>query len=77
MEITLTLTKDAAMTTARRIGCAQKALDEVQKLASERGALKTMPLAVSGAFHTPLMQPAREKLAAVLEQVEVRAARVS
>lgn len=38
------------------------ALDEVQKLATTKGALKATPLAVSGAFHTPLMQPAREAL---------------
>lgn len=38
------------------------ALDEVQRQATAKGALKAVPLAVSGAFHTPLMQPAREAL---------------
>lgn len=38
------------------------ALEEVQKEAVAAGALKAVPLAVSGAFHTSLMQPAREAL---------------
>jgi [acyl-carrier-protein] S-malonyltransferase len=42
------------------------------EIASERmktaGAKKTMPLHVSGAFHSPLMLPAREELAAAIEQ---------
>ena len=38
---------------------------QVAKLAVEAGAMKAAPLAVSGAFHTPLMQPAREALVEV------------
>ena len=33
---------------------------------------KAVPLAVAGAFHTPLMHPADETLAAALENVEIR-----
>ena len=40
----------------------QEALGEVQALATAKGALKVAPLPVSGAFHTPLMQPAQDKL---------------
>lgn len=38
------------------------ALDVVSASAAELGALKTQRLAVSGAFHTTLMTPAREAL---------------
>ncbi len=37
-------------------------LAEVQALATAKGAMKVAPLSVSGAFHTPLMQPAQDKL---------------
>src|SRR5947207_921754 len=34
------------------------ACDEVERLAPEHGAMKTIRLAVAGAFHTHLMKPA-------------------
>lgn len=37
--------------------------------ATEEGAMKTIPLAVAGAFHTPLMQPAVDELARALADV--------
>lgn len=36
------------------------------------GAKKVMPLAVSGAFHTPFMEPARDRLRAALEATDLR-----
>jgi [acyl-carrier-protein] S-malonyltransferase len=45
------------------------ALDELQKLATAKGALKAQAVAVSGAFHTPMMAPARENLEKVLSEV--------
>jgi [acyl-carrier-protein] S-malonyltransferase len=33
------------------------------------GAMRAVPLAVAGAFHTPIMQPAVERLAAALAKV--------
>ncbi|BDA43424.1 Malonyl CoA-acyl carrier protein transacylase [Coccomyxa sp. Obi] len=45
------------------------ALAEVATLATAAGPMKAVPLAVSGAFHTPLMQPAREALIEVLGSV--------
>ena len=39
---------------------------QVAKLATAAGAIKAVPLAVSGAFHTSLMQPAREALVEVV-----------
>ncbi len=44
--------------------------------ASEAGARMVMPLAVAGAFHTPLMEPAVEKLTAVLENVTLHSPRI-
>jgi [acyl-carrier-protein] S-malonyltransferase len=52
------------------------ALDVVAAAAGQLGALKVARLAVSGAFHTSLMEPAREALMQVLASVEIRAPRV-
>lgn len=41
-------------------------LAEVQAQAIGQGAMKVTPLAVSGAFHTPLMQPAQDSLRKVI-----------
>ena len=48
--------------TGRVVSGHKDALDEVQALATAAGAMKCAPLAVSGAFHTRLMEPARDKL---------------
>lgn len=40
--------------------------------ANAAGAMKTIPLAVAGAFHTPLMQPAVEELTKALAEVTIR-----
>jgi [acyl-carrier-protein] S-malonyltransferase len=42
------------------------ACQRAAELAPKRGAIKTVPLAVAGAFHTAIMQPAVERLKAVL-----------
>jgi [acyl-carrier-protein] S-malonyltransferase len=44
----------------------------VAALAEAADAMKVIPLAVAGAFHTPLMEPAVGRLAAALAGVEVR-----
>ena len=38
--------------------------------------MRVVPLAVSGAFHTPLMGPAAERLHAALQRVAFRTARI-
>jgi [acyl-carrier-protein] S-malonyltransferase len=48
------------------------AVDRVLELAPERGARKTVKLPISGAFHSPLVEPARERLAPAVERVEWR-----
>ncbi len=52
------------------------ALEHAEPIALELGAMKCIRLAVAGAFHTPLMKPADEQLAEVLDRVDVRAPRV-
>jgi [acyl-carrier-protein] S-malonyltransferase len=52
------------------------AVNEVERLAGEAGAMKTIHLAVAGAFHTALMKPADEKLAAALAECELKPARI-
>jgi [acyl-carrier-protein] S-malonyltransferase len=47
-----------------------EACAEVERLAGATGA-RTVRLAVAGAFHTPLMQPAVEKLSAALAGVDL------
>jgi len=52
------------------------AVDRAVALARERGARKATLLAVSAPFHSPLMRPAREGMAAELAKVTFRAPRV-
>lgn len=47
------------------------ALEEAQRIATAKGALKAVVLAVSGAFHTELMSPARDALTAALDTVTI------
>lgn len=54
------------------VAAVRRAVEE----ARSRGARRAVELAVSGAFHSPLMEPAGEALAAALAAVQVRPARV-
>jgi [acyl-carrier-protein] S-malonyltransferase len=54
----------------------KSACEEVERLAPGLGAIKTIRLAVAGAFHTDIMKPADQTLAAALAQVEMRPPRV-
>ncbi len=49
------------------------AVDEAIEKAKELGAKRAMGLPVGGAFHTPFMAPARDRLRKALREVEVRA----
>jgi [acyl-carrier-protein] S-malonyltransferase len=52
------------------------ALERASGLAQEAGARKTVSLAVSGAFHSEFMRPAQERLAAEVEQIEMKSPRI-
>lgn len=52
------------------------ACTRVAELAPKAGALKAIVLDVAGAFHSPLMQPAADKLKAVLDATEFRPPKV-
>ena len=52
------------------------ACDELERLAPDLGAMKTIRLTVAGAFHTDIMRPADEQLAAGLRNVTLKPARV-
>jgi [acyl-carrier-protein] S-malonyltransferase len=54
----------------------QRALDLAMELAKARGARRVVPLAVSGAFHSPVMAPATEGLARAVDAAAIQDARV-
>ena len=49
----------------------QASCDRVNELALAAGAMKTIPLAVAGAFHTPIMEPAVGELSEGLNGVSI------
>ena len=49
---------------------------QVAEEAQSAGAMKTIPLAVAGAFHTPIMQSAVPKLEAALSEIEIHDTRI-
>ena len=49
-----------------------EAIDKAAAVARELGAKRVMPLQVGGAFHTPFMAPARDRLAKAIDRTEFR-----
>lgn len=49
----------------------EAAVKRASEIASESGARRVVPLNVSGAFHSPLMQSAADKLASILGETEI------
>jgi [acyl-carrier-protein] S-malonyltransferase len=48
-----------------------EAIKEACAALKEAGAKRALPLPVGGAFHSPLMQPAKDELQAAIEQTEI------
>lgn len=55
---------------------ANAACERVAELARKKGAMKVVPLAVAGAFHTPIMRPADQRLAEALARVRMEKPRI-
>ena len=51
----------------------KEAVEKACELLKAAGAKRALPLSVSGAFHSPLMEPARVRLAEAIEKTEVKA----
>ena len=49
-----------------------EAVNEACEALKEAGAKRALPLPVGGAFHSPLMQPAKDELQAAIEQTEFK-----
>jgi [acyl-carrier-protein] S-malonyltransferase len=54
----------------------KSACERIAEAATQAGAMKTIPLAVAGAFHTSLMQPAVERLTKALAGVTLHKPRI-
>jgi len=53
----------------------KEAVTKACEAMKEAGAKRALPLSVGGAFHSPLMEPARVELAKAIERTEVRTPR--
>ncbi len=53
-----------------------EACERFAELARKKGAMKAVPLAVAGAFHTEIMRPADERLAEALSHVRMQKPRM-
>ena len=54
----------------------KEACERLAEMAPAAGAMKAIPLAVAGAFHTSIMAPAAERLSAALTSVKLKKPRI-
>lgn len=79
-EICSEITKDGKTVVAANYNCPgqlvisgeNEAIAEACEKLKAAGAKRALPLRVGGAFHSPLMQPAKEELQAAIEKTEVK-----
>ncbi|MFD1426595.1 [acyl-carrier-protein] S-malonyltransferase [Kroppenstedtia sanguinis] len=58
------------------ISGSKEAVEAAGARAKEAGARRVLPLSVSGPFHSSLMQPAADRMSEVLDQLDIREARI-
>jgi [acyl-carrier-protein] S-malonyltransferase len=52
------------------------AIERIEQICAERGGIRATRLAVAGAFHTAIMKPADDRLAAALSRIDLREPRI-
>jgi [acyl-carrier-protein] S-malonyltransferase len=57
------------------ISGSHEGIAKASELARQKGAKKVMPLVVSGAFHSPLMESVQQELKAALEEIDIKTAK--
>ena len=80
-EICATVSKEGKVCVAANFNCpgqlvisgSVEAINEACELLKEAGAKRALPLKVGGAFHSPLMQPAKDELQAAIEATKFNA----
>ena len=78
-EICLSINKDGNVVVPANYNCPGQlvisgnveAIKEACAAMKQAGAKRALPLPVGGAFHSPLMQPAKDELQAAIEQTEI------
>ena len=58
------------------VACPNEKVDSITENMNERGAKRVLPLAVSGAFHSPLMATEKEKLTPLIEDMNFQKSRI-
>ncbi|MCP3761959.1 ACP S-malonyltransferase [Domibacillus sp. A3M-37] len=58
------------------ISGSKEGVEKASELLKEKGAKRVIPLNVSGPFHSPLMEPAAEKLQLVLDEANIQPSQI-
>ena len=77
-EVCATVSKEGKVCVAANFNCpgqlvisgSKEGIEEACELLKAAGAKRALPLKVGGAFHSPLMQPAKDELQAAIEATE-------
>lgn len=83
-EVTMSVTQGGAVVAVANFNCpgqivisgSKEGVEQAAALLKEKGAKRVIPLNVSGPFHSPLMEPAAEKLRAVLDKANIQSSHI-